>query len=58
MGPMKDCHGALMFSLIRTAFLILIAFVVGLFFERSQAGEACTAEGGDMVRGICRGVAR
>ena len=46
-----------MFGLIRTAILVLIAFVAGLFFERNQAGEACASEGGDMVRGFCRGVA-
>ena len=46
-----------MFGLIRTAILLLVAFVAGLFFERSQAGEACQAEGGTLVRGICRGVA-
>ena len=47
-----------MFGLIRTAILIFVAFVGGLFFERNQAGEACTNEGGEMHRGICRGVAR
>jgi hypothetical protein len=48
----------IMFGLIRTAILIFVAFVGGLFFERNQAGEACTNEGGEMHRGICRGVAR
>ena len=42
-----------MFGLIRTAILILIAFVGGLMFERSQAAEACSAQGGVMRDGVC-----
>ena len=42
-----------MFGLIRTAILILIAFVAGLLFERSQAGDACAAKGGEMRDGVC-----
>ncbi|WP_189799494.1 hypothetical protein [Tateyamaria sp. syn59] len=42
-----------MFGLIRTAILILIAFVAGLLFERSQAGEACVSQGGVMRDGVC-----
>ncbi|WP_193743435.1 hypothetical protein [Tateyamaria sp. ANG-S1] len=42
-----------MFGLIRTAILILIAFVAGLLFERSQASEACAAQGGVMRDGVC-----
>lgn len=42
-----------MFGLIRTAILILVAFVAGLLFERGQAGEACTAQGGTMRDGVC-----
>ncbi len=44
-----------MFGLIRTAILVLIAFVAGLLFERSQAGEACVAAGGTMQAGLCKG---
>ena len=47
-----------MFGLIRTAVLVIVAFMAGLIFERSQAAEACTQEGGEQVRGICRGVAQ
>lgn len=47
-----------MFGIIRTVVLLAIAFFAGLAFERSQAAEACTQEGGEQVRGICRGVAR
>ncbi len=47
-----------MFGIFRTLFLVTLAFLGGLFFERSQAGEACTQAGGDMRLGICRGVAR
>ncbi|WP_172839389.1 hypothetical protein [Tateyamaria omphalii] len=42
-----------MFGLIRTAVLILIAFVAGLMFERSQASDACTTQGGTMRDGVC-----
>lgn len=42
-----------MFGLIRTVVLILIAFVVGLLFERSQAAEACLDQGGKMRDGVC-----
>lgn len=44
-----------MFSLIRTVILVMIAFVTGLLFERSQAAEACVAAGGEMDAGLCRG---
>ena len=44
-----------MFSLIRTAILVMIAFVAGLLFERSQAGEMCVAAGGTMSAGLCKG---
>ncbi len=43
-----------MFRLIRTVILVLIAFVAGLMFERSQAGDTCRAAGGEMQNGICR----
>lgn len=42
-----------MFGLIRTTALVLIAFVAGLMFERSQASEACTGQGGVMRDGVC-----
>ncbi|WP_299048287.1 hypothetical protein [uncultured Tateyamaria sp.] len=42
-----------MFGLIRTAVLILIAFVAGLMFERSQAADACAVQGGAMRDGVC-----
>lgn len=45
-----------MFGLLRTMFIVLIAFLVGLMFERNQAADACAAEGGAMTKGICRGV--
>ena len=44
-----------MFSLIRTAILVMIAFVAGLLFERSQTGEMCDAAGGTMSAGLCKG---
>lgn len=46
-----------MFRLIRTLFLVLIAFAGGLFFERSETRTACIEAGGQVSGGICRGVA-
>ena len=43
-----------MFRPIRTLFLILIAFVAGLLFERSQTAEKCRALGGAYSVGLCR----
>ncbi len=43
-----------MFGLIRTVILVLVAFVAGLLFERSQASEACAAAGGEIRDGVCR----
>ena len=45
-----------MFGLIRTAVLILVAFVAGLLFERAQATEACEDAGGIMLDGVCHDV--
>jgi hypothetical protein len=45
-----------MFGLIRICVLVLCAFVGGIFFERSQAREACQAQGGLIENGMCRGV--
>ena len=42
-----------MFGLIRTAILILVAFVAGLLFERSQASDACVGKGGVFRDGVC-----
>lgn len=42
-----------MFGLIRTAILVMIAFVGGLMFERSQAADACVGMGGKMHDGVC-----
>jgi len=42
-----------MFGLIRTAILIMIAFVGGLLFERSQAADVCAKMGGKMLDGVC-----
>ncbi|MEX0309149.1 MAG: hypothetical protein AB3N17_02780 [Tateyamaria sp.] len=42
-----------MFGLIRTAILLLVAFVAGLLFERSQATDACAGKDGVMRDGVC-----
>lgn len=47
-----------MFRIIRALILVLVAFVAGLLFERSEARTACEDAGGVMQGGICRGVAR
>ena len=41
-----------MFGLIRLPILLLIAFIVGVFFERSNQREACAAQG-DWQDGLC-----
>lgn len=42
-----------MFGLIRTAILVMLAFVGGLMFERGQAADACAGMGGKMHDGVC-----
>ncbi|MEO0670236.1 MAG: hypothetical protein AAFZ99_20145 [Pseudomonadota bacterium] len=42
-----------MFGLIRLAILLPLAFVLGLFFERSNASTACADAGGTMRDGVC-----
>ena len=46
-----------MFALFRLPLLLGLAFVGGVFFERSQARDACLAAGGDMQAGLCVGAA-
>lgn len=41
-----------MFGLIRLPILLLIAFIVGVFFERGNQREACEARG-DWQNGLC-----
>ncbi len=45
-----------MFRLIRLLMFTAIAFLVGLFYERSQQMERCKLAGGKLVQGICKGV--
>lgn len=45
-----------MFRLIRLIIFVLLAFVVGQFYERSQTSERCAAVGGKMTNGLCIGV--
>lgn len=42
-----------MFGLLRLFFLLPIAFVVGMLWERYNAGEACAQAGGEMIAGVC-----
>lgn len=44
-----------MFSLIRTALLVMLAFVAGVLMERSAAGTRCAEAGGTMSAGLCKG---
>ncbi|EEE37535.1 hypothetical protein RKLH11_1371 [Rhodobacteraceae bacterium KLH11] len=41
-----------MFGLLRLPILLMIAFIVGVFFERSNQREACEALG-QWQNGIC-----
>ena len=45
-----------MFGLFRLILFVFLAFLGGIFFERSQAAEACRAEGGTPSGGLCRGL--
>lgn len=47
-----------MFRLIRLPFLLGIAFVVGVFYERNAALENCVELGGELNSGVCRGVSK
>jgi len=42
-----------MFGLIRLALLLPIAFVLGVFFERSNAAASCVDTGGVHRDGVC-----
>lgn len=44
-----------MFKLIRLILFVLLAFVAGQLYERSQVSERCTALGGKMDAGLCKG---
>ena len=45
-----------MFKLIRLMIFVLLAFVAGRFYERSQTSERCAALSGDMDAGLCKGI--
>ncbi|SFB07183.1 hypothetical protein SAMN05421688_2737 [Poseidonocella pacifica] len=45
-----------MFGLIRLVIFVLLAFTVGMFYERQQAAERCGDLGGRMAAGLCVGV--
>jgi hypothetical protein len=45
-----------MFRLIRLIIFVLLAFVTGQFYERSQTSERCAILGGDMDTGLCKGM--
>ncbi|MFT6022116.1 MAG: hypothetical protein ACI9PY_000221 [Ascidiaceihabitans sp.] len=44
-----------MFRLIRTIFLVAIAFVSGILYERYGGASACENSGGTYVNGECEG---
>ncbi len=44
-----------MFRPIRTLILLVVAFLAGIFFERYQHLERCTAAGGAVRNGLCQG---
>jgi len=46
------------FRPIRTLILLMVAFMAGLLFERSEQSEKCAAIGGTFTAGLCRGDAQ
>ncbi|WP_390912137.1 hypothetical protein [Pseudosulfitobacter sp. SM2401] len=44
-----------MFRLIRTIFLVAIAFVAGILYERFGASDNCDTRGGEFINGLCEG---
>jgi hypothetical protein len=42
-----------MFRPVRTLFLLVFAFLAGVFYERNESLERCQASGGILVDGIC-----
>jgi hypothetical protein len=44
-----------MFRPIRTLILILVAFLAGVLYERSQQADKCLARGAHLVDGVCLG---
>ena len=42
-----------MFGLIRLVVFSALTFVAGVFFERHNVSEACTAQGGLSTDGLC-----
>lgn len=45
----------MLFRPVRTLFIILIAFVAGIFFERQSHADQCLDLGGKMKNGFCIG---
>ncbi|WP_238840843.1 hypothetical protein [Roseobacter cerasinus] len=41
---------------IRTLFLLLLAFLAGLFVERANHRDSCLDRGGTLSEGLCIGV--
>ncbi|MFO7770128.1 hypothetical protein HAT86_05200 [Roseovarius gahaiensis] len=44
-----------MFRPIRTLILLAVVFLAGIFFERYQQLDRCTAAGGTLADGLCQG---
>ncbi|MCI5042459.1 MULTISPECIES: hypothetical protein [Donghicola] len=42
-----------MFGLIRLPFLLAVAFVAGMMYERSEKGKLCDEIGGTTRNGLC-----
>jgi len=47
-----------MFRPIRTLILMAIVFMAGVFFERYQQLDRCTAAGGTLANGLCQGATK
>jgi hypothetical protein len=47
-----------MFRLLRTALLVVLAFVAGILYERFNDDINCDNKGGQMSQGLCVGASR
>lgn len=44
-----------MFRLLRFLFLLFVAFIAGILFERNAMADNCLDRGGHVEKGICIG---
>jgi hypothetical protein len=51
--PLRAGAAFVMFRLIRLVILVMLAFVIGVFFERNNMRQSCTAMGGSFDANLC-----